>query len=106
MSKPTERVREHAESVWVRQKELVFPIQTLRGGGKPSDESREVGLEIPAQYNDCWVDVYDGPLGIGFVVNYQIVNGGVSYVRSQNFGPEVWRNTDWTDEHVVKKVGK
>ena len=96
MDKPTENVKPHANSLWEKQKEEDFPIQVLRNGMKPSDESRELDIKKPLEYKDCWVDVYEGPNGIGFVVNYEIVKDTDTYVKSENYGQETWRSSDWT----------
>jgi len=49
----------------------------------------------PAGY-DCWVDVYDGPRGLGYVVNYEVRRGADTYRKSINYGPEKYRESDWT----------
>ena len=43
-------------------------------------------------------DVYDGPLGIGYVVTVEVTWNGRVFWRSQNVGPEVWRTVGWTEQ--------
>lgn len=105
MAKPTENAKLEANKVFGKQPDI--PVQVLRGGRKPSDETRELkDWQIPAGYNDCWVDVYEGPLGRGFVVNYEIVKGSETWIRSENFGPERWRTSDWTLVPEEKELAK
>lgn len=41
------------------------------------------------------VDVYNGPLGIGFVGTVQVSILGDVWERSQTFGPEDWKTQGW-----------
>lgn len=60
-------------------------------------EWTELGVAPPVGV-DCWVDVYDGPLGKGFVVNYRAVaDDGTVLEKRVNSGPEDWRESDWTE---------
>lgn len=42
------------------------------------------------------IDVYDGPLGQGYVVCDRITLDGIVNERCQNTGPETWRTKPWT----------
>src|SRR5438046_6085191 len=53
------------------------------------------GTQIPCA---LWFDVYDGPLGKGYVGNIEVNYSGIIYTRSQNVGPESGRTDAW---HVV-----
>lgn len=95
MPAPTANPAAHAAQLRNDQPVGEFPVQVLRGGGQPSDESRTLALNKPAQYDDCWIDVYEGPSGIGFVVNYEIVDGAETWQRALNFGGEHHRTHGW-----------
>jgi hypothetical protein len=41
------------------------------------------------------VDIYDGPLGRGYVLVVKADVGGTIYTRAENSGPENWRTTEW-----------
>jgi hypothetical protein len=41
------------------------------------------------------MDVYDGPLGKGYVATVRATHNGTLYERSQNVGPETWRTQAW-----------
>ena len=87
----------HADLVESLQKNRSFPLQTLHGGGKPSDVAdRKNWIDPPAGYEN-WVDVYEGPKGIGYVVNYEVQRGGKPWQKAINYGPEDWREQDWTE---------
>ena len=76
-----------------------YPLQLLRysSGLKPSNEKDgwEKVAAPPAGY-DSWVDVYDGPQGVGYVTWYEIKKGKDLYRKAINVGPETWREQDWT----------
>lgn len=87
------------------------PFQLLRDTAKkPTDvakawaDLKEQGKQgpppVPAGYA-CWVDVYDGPLGAGLVVNYETTRKGVAFRKAINLGPEEYREQDWAE--VVEK---
>lgn len=81
-------------------------FQILRKGGKPTDIADSIAdlrsvPTLPAEY-DFWVDVYDGPKGKGFVFNYETTRDKVVIQKRMNFGPEEWREQDWTEVPVVK----
>lgn len=87
----------HADARKPVQDARRFPQQTLRGGGRPTDAPAEwVRPPAPdapiAAYS---IDVYEGPRGIGWVANYEVLRGGVTYRKHINFGPEKWRERDW-----------
>lgn len=42
------------------------------------------------------VDVYSGPLGIGYVGTVIVRILGETWTRSQNSGPETWRTDGWS----------
>ena len=87
------------------------PFQILRTG-KPTDSpyvwadvkerGKPTALPIPANIA-CWVDVYDGPRGQGFVVNYEAVRNGVLFRKAVNIGPETEREQDWTECEKMSK---
>lgn len=52
----------------------------------------ELNVTLPAVFIS---DVYHGPLGQGFVISVYARFNGTLYSRSQNSGPETWRNKDW-----------
>lgn len=70
----------------------------------------DVGNATPTDQPDPWpaalvnsplpmaiqMDVYDGPLGAGYVATCYVRVLGNLYVRSQNVGPETWRTAPWT----------
>lgn len=70
--------------------------QILRGGGKPSDVSKATAV-VARPAMPFWVDVYEGPKGKGYVVNYEIVKDGKTLRKAINFGPEEWRERDWAE---------
>jgi hypothetical protein len=41
------------------------------------------------------MDVYDGPLGVGYVATVYVRVLGNLYSRSQNVGPEAYRTVNW-----------
>src|SRR3990167_102050 len=87
----------HADLIESLQKNRSFPLQTLRGGGKPSDVAdRKNWIDSPTGYEN-WVDVYEGPKGIGYVVSYEVLRDTKLYRKSINYGPEDWREQDWTE---------
>lgn len=91
-----ERAYTHAALVESLQKNRRFPLQTLRGGGKPTDVQDFKNWADPPTGYTCWVDVYGGPLGVGYVINYEVQRGGRPWRKAINFGPERWREQDWT----------
>lgn len=95
----------HAEKVNLIQEKEAFPVQVLRGRKLPSDAKvAKVEWEaVPAGLGDSWVDVYEGPQGIGYVVTYEIDKGGVLFYKAINKGPETYREQDWTE--VRENVG-
>ena len=42
-----------------------------------------------------WVDVYTGPWGSGWVVNYSLTIGRYVYTRAYNYGPEEHKEHTW-----------
>jgi len=86
----------YASEVKAEQDKREFPLQSLRGGGKPTDVAEVKTWRDADPGYDSWVDVYDGPLGIGFVVNTEIDKGGIKYQNAVGFGPER-RDRDWTE---------
>lgn len=99
------KAREHAAFVVEAQKKEIYPVQTLRGKGKPSDVGKswaDLGLPDPDPQYECWIDVYDGPSGKGYVINYEFNKGGTLIRKALNVGPEEWREKDW--EEVVEPV--
>lgn len=55
---------------------------------------------LPACTYDFWVDVYDGPQGKGYVVNYETTRDGKKIVKRINVGAETHREQDWTEVPV------
>jgi hypothetical protein len=41
------------------------------------------------------IDIYDGPLGVGYQVTVTVAVLGNVYTRTQQIGPETWRNRVW-----------
>lgn len=78
--------------------------QVLKGAKKPSDVAKtfpaEEKAKEPAGYT-WWVDVYEGPKGSGYQICFEVLRGAVTYRKVVNFGPEEWREQDWTE---VKEV--
>lgn len=72
-------------------------FQVLRNGGKPSDVTKETKIKdkIKAGF-DYWIDVYEGPSGKGYVVNFETLRAGKKIRKSVNYGPEEYRESDWT----------
>lgn len=86
----------HVEKVLVEFEQEGGHFQVLRGGKKPSDVEKVTKLSSPAGF-EYWIDVYDGPLGKGYVINYECVRGGKLIQKAVNFGPEEWREQDWKE---------
>ena len=89
----------HADARKAVQDARRFPQQTTRNGGRPTDAPPD-WARPPAPAAPIvayWIDVYDGPRGIGWVANYEVLRGGRAYRKSVNFGPEKWRERDWTE---------
>lgn len=104
MAKPTEDVIRHQEKVEGRFNENDGAVQLLRDRNKKPSDVAEGWEDVKMdEYpdGDMWVDVYNGPLGEGYVVNYSITKDGVEYVRSVNVGPEKYRTHDW--QEVIKE---
>jgi len=101
------KARDHAVKIEAAQKELAFPMQWLRGGVIPSDRKAEEGQgwEPPPTGYESWVDVYEGPLGTGFVANYEVRRGSKLFRKAMNVGPEVYREQDWTEVVPVPVEG-
>lgn len=83
------------------QKDHSFPVQILRGRKLPSDAKvapEELDkLDPPPAGWDEWVDVYEGPQGIGYVVNYEVQRAGKPFRKAINQGPETFRDQDWEE---------
>ena len=94
-----------AEDVKVEQEKRDFPLQTLRGGGKPSDVAEFKTWRDADPGYDSWVDVYNGPFGVGYVVNIEIDQLGVKFRKAIGFGPEK-RDQDWTEVVIPPELGK
>lgn len=87
----------HAALIESLQTNRRFPLQTLRGGGKPSDvRDTKNWADPPAGFTE-WVDVYEGLQGIGYVVNYEVTRGSRPFRKAINYGPEKYRERDWTE---------
>jgi len=87
----------HADLIESLQKNRSFPLQTLRGGGKPTDVADfKNWIDPPAGYEN-WVDVYEGPKGVGYVINYETARGIKLFHKAINYGPEDYREQDWTE---------
>ena len=73
---------------------------------KPTDHI-EAWLDFLAEIDDLAIpaalicDVYDGPLGHGYVATVIAQYNGTVYSRSQNVGKETWRTLNW---HVIEAV--
>lgn len=73
-------------------------FQVLKGGGKPSDVQKETKIKNKVKAGfDYWIDVYEGPSGKGYVVNFETIRAGKKIRKSVNYGPEDHRETDWTE---------
>jgi len=88
--------------VKVEQDKRAFPLQLLRhsSGKKPTDVAEswdDAKIDPPPAGYDSWVDVYEGPRGIGYVVNYELDKAGTLYQKHINYGPEKEREQDWTE---------
>ena len=54
------------------------------------------GFDLPAEIEGALsVDVYQTREGHGYVVNAEVLAGGIHYRRAINHGPEFWRGHDW-----------
>jgi len=88
----------HAEKVKAEQVKEAFPVQTLRGQKLPTDAKvTEVKWEAPPAGFESWVDVYEGPQGVGYVVNYEVEKGGKKLRKRVNYGPEKHNEQDWEE---------
>ena len=103
----------HVAAIEVEQNksERAYPVQLLRhsSGEKPTNEVKgwdDLGIEPPPTGYDSWVDVYEGPEGIGYVVNYEIEKGKVLYRKAVNFGPQTYREQDWTEVPAIEPAPK
>ena len=73
-------------------------FQVLKGGGKPSDVRKETKIKNKVKAGfDYWIDVYEGPSGKGYVVNFETIRAGKKIRKSVNYGPEDHREADWTE---------
>lgn len=66
----------------------------------PTDQAQtwtDVNIVLPS-LNDVAlaVDVYDGPMGKGYVVRGEVMIAGARWVRCINYGPDTWRTLGWT----------
>ncbi len=80
-------------------------FQILKAGSKPTDCAKSVSdlkavPTLPVGYS-FWVDVYGGPKGKGFVFNYETTRDKATIQKRMNFGPEEWREMDWTEVKPV-----
>lgn len=91
----------HAEKVRAEQDKRSFPLQTLRGRRRPSDVADTAEWEAAPVGYSSWVDVYEGPSGVGYVINYEVQRGSTTWRKAINFGPEKHREQDWEE---VKEV--
>lgn len=89
----------HADARKPVQDARRFPQQTTRNGGRPTDAPAEwVRPPAPAApITAYWIDVYEGPRGIGWVAVYETVRAGRIFRKHVNFGPEKYREQDWTE---------
>jgi len=69
----------------------------------------DIGALTPTDQPDPWpsaittinlemalvIDVYDGPLGDGYVASVWVMIGGRVWMRSAQVGPETWRVEGW-----------
>ena len=95
----------HLEKLLWSFEDAGAPVQLLRAG-RPTDSpktwadvkerGKATALAVPAGYA-CWVDVYDGPKGKGFVVNYETKRKGIVFRKAINLGPEEGREQDWAE---------
>lgn len=72
--------------------------EQARGPGRCYDQQRRGDKccgGTPPGGHTSWVDVYDGPSGVGYVVNYERVFRGETYRRRVNFGPETYHDEPW-----------
>jgi len=99
-----EVIREHAEQKMMpEQDRRRVPLQLLRHSAgrrrKPTDVAEnwdDALIAAPPAGYDCWVDVYDGPSGKGYVVWYETTRGADTIRKALNYGPETYREQDWT----------
>jgi hypothetical protein len=100
-----EVIREHAEEkVTQEQDSRRVPLQLLRHSAgrrsKPTDVSEDwddIAIPAPPAGYDCWVDVYDGPRGRGYVEHYETTRGAATIRKALNHGPETYREQNWTE---------
>lgn len=87
----------HADARKPVQDARRFPQQTLRNGGRPTDAPADwVRPPAPDPSIVAYsIDVYEGPRGIGWVANYEVLRAGKTFRKHINFGPEKWRERDW-----------
>lgn len=70
----------------------------LTATDKPTDQAEKwtdlftVPAVMPCSIK---VDVYNGPLGWGYVGTVRVSIVGRTWERSQQFGPETWRTEGW-----------
>lgn len=68
---------------------------------KPTDQSENWNDVSVTLDNDICVSVkvfvYDGPSGHGYVVCGEVVEGGATYTKAVNVGPETYRNQAWSE---------
>jgi hypothetical protein len=56
---------------------------------------RNTAIEMALQ-----IDVYDGPLGVGYQATVYVTVLGNTYFRTQQVGPETWRQRGWAQVGV------
>ncbi len=91
----------HVDLVQAEFEEKGEVFQILRDGGKPSDVAQTSKVSSLSGFS-YWVDVYEGPKGKGYVINYETLKDGKTIRKAANFGPEEWREQDWTEVNVGK----
>jgi hypothetical protein len=57
-----------------------------------ADAAIDLGATLPMAIA---IDVYNGPLGTGYVGQVWVRHNGTVYTRAQNHGPEDWRTFSW-----------
>lgn len=99
---------DHFDKVAAKMALRAKPVQLLRDRTKkPTDVTEgwdDVALEAPKAGMDCWVDVYDGPRGSGYQVNYEMKRASKTIRKIVNFGPEEERERDWYEHEETGPV--
>ena len=87
--------REQLQAICQEQENYLQELSSTSLGGK---QRRGKYRQILRAEGSWWVDVYDGPYGVGYVVcEKRVTAEGVVETRCTDFGPEA-RTTSWAPE--------